>query len=51
MKLFTKLLLKKTKKKKTDILNQVLDLALLSKGMLKGKELTDFIKRSVKLID
>ena len=46
-----KIATEKTKKKKTDILNQVLDLALLSKGMLKGKELTDFIKRSVKLID
>ncbi len=46
-----KIATEKTKKKKTDILNQVLDLALLSKGMLKGKDLTDFIKRSVKLID
>ncbi|MBH08472.1 MAG: molecular chaperone HtpG [Flavobacteriales bacterium] len=46
-----KIATEKTKKKKTDILNQVLDLALLSKGMLKGKELTDFIRRSVKLID
>ena len=46
-----KIATEKTKKKKTDILNQVLDLALLSKGMLKGKELTEFIKRSVKLID
>lgn len=46
-----KIATEKTKKKKADILNQVLDLALLSKGMLKGKELTDFIRRSVKLID
>ncbi len=46
-----KIATEKTKKKKTDILNQVLDLALLSKGMLKGKDLTYFIKRSVKLID
>ena len=30
---------------------QIIDLALLSNGMLKGKNLTDFIQRSISLID
>ena len=48
------------KKKKTDILaeyakgndkvHQLIDLALLQNGMLKGEALTNFIKRSVSLI-
>lgn len=33
-----------------DILKQVIDLALLSNGLLKGKELSDFIARSEKVI-
>ena len=33
-----------------DIVKQLIDLALLSNGMLKGQQLTDFIKRSVELI-
>ena len=40
----------KTKKKRTNLINQVLDLALLSQGMLKGEDLTSFINRSVNLI-
>ena len=34
----------------TDILKQVIDLALLSNGLLKGKALSDFIARSEKVI-
>jgi molecular chaperone HtpG len=30
---------------------QIIDLALLSNGMLKGKNLTDFIERSISLIE
>ena len=40
----------KTKKKRVALIKQVLDLALLSQGMLKGEELTSFISRSVSLI-
>lgn len=40
----------KTKKKRTNLINQLLDLALLSQGMLKGEDLTKFISRSVSLI-
>ena len=48
--LINKILLEKKKKKRIDLINQVLDLALLSQGMLKGKDLTGFISRSVSLI-
>ena len=44
------ILKQKVKKKRTNLINQVLDLALLSQGMLKGKDLTSFISRSVNLI-
>lgn len=44
------ILKQKTKKKRTNLINQVLDLALLSQGMLKGEDLTSFIYRSVNLI-
>jgi molecular chaperone HtpG len=30
---------------------QIIDLALLSNGLLKGKNLTDFIQRSISLIE
>ena len=33
-----------------DLLRQVVDLALLSNGMLKGKDLSDFVARSEKLL-
>ncbi|MCH5219807.1 MAG: molecular chaperone HtpG [Muribaculaceae bacterium] len=36
--------------KKTPIVNQLVDLALLANGLLKGAELTQFIKRSVDLL-
>jgi len=48
--LIGKILAEKTKKKRTNLINQILDLALLSQGMLKGKDLTSFISRSVNLI-
>jgi len=40
----------KTKKKQERLINQSLDLARLSQGLLKGKELSDFIKRSYEMI-
>lgn len=48
--LIINILKQKTKKKRTNLINQVLDLALLSQGMLKGEDLTSFINRSVNLI-
>jgi len=48
--LISKILEEKTKKKRTNLINQLLDLALLSQGMLKGEDLTAFISRSVTLI-
>ena len=36
--------------KDSDLLHQVVDLALLSNGMLKGKALADFVKRSEELL-
>ena len=40
----------KTKKKQKRLINQSLDLARLSQGLLKGEELTNFIKRSYDMI-
>ena len=40
----------KTEKKRTRLINQSLDLARLSKGLLKGEELTAFIKRSYDMV-
>jgi molecular chaperone HtpG len=48
--LIGKILAEKTKKKRNNLINQLLDLALLSQGMLKGEDLTHFISRSVNLI-
>ena len=39
-----------SKDKDSDLLHQVVDLALLSNGMLKGKALADFVKRSEQLL-
>ena len=33
------------------LVRQIIDLALLTNGMLKGKHLTDFIQRSISLIE
>ena len=48
--LIGKILTEKTSKKKVNLINQLLDLALLSQGILKGENLTEFINRSVGLI-
>jgi molecular chaperone HtpG len=40
----------KTRKKQERLINQSLDLARLSQGLLKGEELTSFIKRSYDMI-
>lgn len=40
----------KTRKKQERLINQSLDLARLSQGLLKGEELTNFIKRSYEII-
>jgi len=45
-----KILAEKTKKKRVKLINQLLDLALLSQGLLKGEKLTEFISRSVSII-
>jgi molecular chaperone HtpG len=48
--LIGKIVAENIKKKRTNLINQLLDLALLSQGMLKGEDLTAFISRSVNLI-
>ena len=40
----------KTAKQRERLINQSLDLARLSKGLLKGEELTNFIKRSYEMV-
>ncbi|MGB5553628.1 MAG: molecular chaperone HtpG [Flavobacteriaceae bacterium] len=40
----------KTTKKRERLINQSIDLARLSKGLLKGQELTEFIKRSYEMV-
>ena len=37
--------------KDNDALKQITDLALLANGMLKGKDLSDFIARSAKVVE
>ncbi|MEZ4778775.1 MAG: molecular chaperone HtpG [Flavobacteriaceae bacterium] len=48
--LVSEILNTKTDKKKERLVNQALDLAKLSKNLLKGEELTKFIKRSYEMI-
>ncbi len=48
--LSTKILSKKTEKSQINLAKQALDLAKLSQGLLNGKALTQFIKRSVELV-
>ncbi|MGK0436737.1 MAG: molecular chaperone HtpG [Flavobacteriales bacterium] len=48
--LISKILETKTDKKKKQLIQQATDLALLAKGLLKGKKLTEFLKRSVDII-
>jgi molecular chaperone HtpG len=40
----------KTKAKQERLIQQAFDLAKLSQGLLQGKELTDFIKRSFQMV-
>ncbi|MBI2280807.1 MAG: molecular chaperone HtpG [Bacteroidetes bacterium] len=48
--LISKMLKEKDNNKQKEIAKQTADLALLSQNMLKGEELTNFIKRSIELI-
>ena len=48
--LISKILAEKDDKKKKEMTKQAADLALLSQNLLKGEALSNFIKRSVKLI-
>ena len=48
--LVSEILSTKTKKKQERLITQSLDLARLSQGLLKGEELTNFIKRSYDMI-
>jgi len=48
--LVSEILNTKTKKKKERLVSQALDLAKLSKNLLKGEEMTQFIKRSYEMI-
>ena len=48
--LITEILNTKTQKKKERLVNQALDLARLGKNLLRGEELTTFIKRSYEMI-
>jgi molecular chaperone HtpG len=48
--LVSEILNTKTAKKKERLVNQALDLAKLSKGLLKGEDMTKFIKRSYEMI-
>ena len=49
-KLSGELLNEENPKQQKELIDQLMDLALLSQGQLKGKKLTDFIQRSIKLI-
>jgi molecular chaperone HtpG len=48
--IMSKILSEKDDSKKQDLLKQTTDLALLSQNMLKGEELSKFIKRSLQMI-
>ena len=48
--LVSEILTTKTRKKQERLINQSLDLARLSQGLLTGEELTNFIKRSYDMI-
>ncbi len=47
----SKILNEKSEEKKSDLTQQTIDLAMLSNGLLKGEKLTQFINRSLSLID
>lgn len=48
--IITKILETKKKEDQIQLIEQTTDLALLAKGMLKGKKLTEFLKRSIEII-
>lgn len=48
--LISQILQETNAEKQNELVKQTTDLALLSQNMLKGKELTDFVKRSIALI-
>jgi len=48
--LASKILSEKDDTSKQNLINQALDLAKISQGLLKGEELTNFVKRSFELI-
>jgi molecular chaperone HtpG len=50
-KLISKILNEENEDKQKQLTKQAADLAMLSQGLLKGEELTKFIKRSLELID
>ena len=49
--LVTKIISDKETQGSQDLLKQITDLALLANGMLKGKDLSDFIARSAKVVE
>jgi molecular chaperone HtpG len=49
--LISKILVEKDAAKQSQLAKQAADLALLSQGLLKGEELTKFVKRSVEMIN
>ena len=49
--LISKVIDEKDEEAQNQIIKQVYDLARLSKNLLKGKELTDFVKRSIDIIE
>ncbi len=48
--MISKLLMESDEKKQSEMIGHATDLALLSKGLLKGEKLTQFVQRSVELI-
>jgi molecular chaperone HtpG len=46
----SEILNEKDDKRKATLSKQLVDLAKLSQGLLKGKDLADFVKRSVEII-
>jgi len=48
--LVSKILSEKEENTRQNLINQALDLAKISQGLLQGEELTNFVKRSFELI-
>ena len=49
--IISQLLNENDKNIQSELVNQILDLALLSQGLLKGKNMTEFISRSISMIN